>query len=187
MTTPLKTRASILVEWFQLTGDEPQYKEFFAYNDLGIALAIAMNSEACTPTKTGVFVLEKTWEQLCEWQLQDPEGNYKSLEDMLPNFDLSLGDEDEDEDEDEDDVELLQVLAKDEDEYVRIWVARNANCSLELLQVLAKDKHVRVRGSVAMNRNTPNRVLEDLAKDKEVSQYLSAHLSAQKEIADLFR
>lgn len=96
MTTPLETKASILVEWVQLTGKNPNYKEFYEYNDLGIPLAIAINADACTPTKTGAFVLDETWEQLCEWQKQDPEGDYQSLEDMLPNFDLSLGDEDED-------------------------------------------------------------------------------------------
>ena len=96
MTTPLETKASILVEWFQLNGSDPQYKDFFAYNDLGIPLAIAINAEACTPTKTGVFVLDETWEDLCKWQLQDPEGDYQSLEDLLPDFDSGIDDEDED-------------------------------------------------------------------------------------------
>jgi hypothetical protein len=85
MTTPLETKASILVEWFQLNRNKPEYREFFEYNDLGIPLAIAINGEACTPTKTGVFVLEETWEDLCKWLPLPlpPEGDYQSLQQML--------------------------------------------------------------------------------------------------------
>jgi len=162
MTTPLETKASILVEWYKMNKDDPQYNEFFEYNDLGTPLAISINANLCTITKTGSLVIEETWKELCKWQLQNPEGDYQSIQDMLPNW----IDDYEDYEDDDDSVELLEVLAKDKDASVRSGVAYTANCPVGLLEVLAKDKHESVRSGVADNANSPFELLEILAKDK---------------------
>ena len=64
-------------------------------------------------------------------------------------------------------VEKLTVLASDETWWVRCAVARNENAPIELLIVLAQDKHCWVRGAVAENENTSADVLAMLAKDKD--------------------
>ena len=64
---------------------------------------------------------------------------------------------------------MLELLAKDEDEYVRSNVANNLNTPIPILEILAKDSNEDVRSSVAQNPKTPTPVLELLAKDEDSS------------------
>jgi hypothetical protein len=61
----------------------------------------------------------------------------------------------------------LEELAEDEDEDVRLRVARNANTPASVLEQLAADENWQVRFNVAENMNTPVSVLEKLAEDDE--------------------
>ena len=61
----------------------------------------------------------------------------------------------------------LEELAEDEDEDVRLRVARNANTPASVLEQLAADENWQVRFNVAENMNTPLSVLEKLAEDDE--------------------
>ncbi len=61
----------------------------------------------------------------------------------------------------------LEELAADEDEDVRLRVARNANTPASVLEQLAADENWQVRFNVAENMNTPLSVLEKLAEDDE--------------------
>ena len=61
----------------------------------------------------------------------------------------------------------LEKLAEDEDEDVRLRVARNANTPASVLEQLAADENWQVRFNVAENMNTPLSVLEKLAEDDE--------------------
>jgi len=61
----------------------------------------------------------------------------------------------------------LEKLAEDEDEDVRLRVARNANTPASVLEQLAADENWQVRFNVAENMNTPLSVLEMLAEDDE--------------------
>ena len=61
----------------------------------------------------------------------------------------------------------LGKLAEDEDEDVRLRVARNANTPASVLEQLAADENWQVRFNVAENMNTPLSVLEKLAEDDE--------------------
>ena len=61
----------------------------------------------------------------------------------------------------------MEKLAEDEDEDVRLRVARNANTPASVLEQLAADENWQVRFNVAENMNTPLSVLEKLAEDDE--------------------
>jgi hypothetical protein len=63
--------------------------------------------------------------------------------------------------------EVMNRLAKDNDNIVRCEVARNSNTSPETLDLLANDENSFVRRNVAENTNTPPEALERLANDKE--------------------
>ena len=61
----------------------------------------------------------------------------------------------------------LEKLAEDEDEYVRRYVAENANTPVSVLEKLAEDENEDVRKAVATNANTP--VEKKAAKDDKVT------------------
>jgi len=61
-------------------------------------------------------------------------------------------------------LEVLQILATDEDEYTRVAVAENEKTSPEILQILATDEDEYVRTAVAGNPNTPPKVLTAFSK-----------------------
>jgi hypothetical protein len=63
-------------------------------------------------------------------------------------------------------VDVLKVLAQDENDDVRSYVARNPNTSPETLQILAQDENKYIRFNVARNPNTSPEVLQILAQDK---------------------
>jgi hypothetical protein len=62
---------------------------------------------------------------------------------------------------------VLEALANNDDENVRIEVANNPSTPARVLEALAKDKERSVREFVATNPRTPLRALEVLAKDKD--------------------
>ena len=57
--------------------------------------------------------------------------------------------------------EALELLATDEDSYVRYWVARNPNTPPEALKLLATDEDRYVRHNVLLNPNK-NQIIERL-------------------------
>lgn len=59
-------------------------------------------------------------------------------------------------------IEILTILSKDKDWYVRYRVAKNTNTPKEGLTILSKDKDRYVRYCVAKNPNTPTEVLTKL-------------------------
>jgi hypothetical protein len=63
--------------------------------------------------------------------------------------------------------EVLTILARDEDYWVRCGVARSPNTPPETLTILARDKDWGVRCGVAWNPNTPPEILTFLARDED--------------------
>jgi hypothetical protein len=62
---------------------------------------------------------------------------------------------------------VLNILSKDSDEYVRMYVAINPNTPVEVLNILSKDSYDDVRGNVARNPNTPVETFNILSKDSD--------------------
>jgi len=66
--------------------------------------------------------------------------------------------------------QTLELLANDDNPYVRRRVANNPNTQPEILERLAKDKEYMVRGRVAQNPNTPQYIKDYL----KIKNYLSS-------------
>ena len=64
-------------------------------------------------------------------------------------------------------IEILTILSKDKNKYVRSHVAKNSNTSKGALAKLSEGKESWVKMRVAENPNTPVKVLTKLSKDKE--------------------
>ncbi|MDR3128421.1 MAG: hypothetical protein LBT99_03765 [Bifidobacteriaceae bacterium] len=64
--------------------------------------------------------------------------------------------------------EMLEKLARDENEYVRMEVAESKNTSTKALEKLSYDENKDVRHCVAHNPNTPPETLAKLADDEWV-------------------
>ena len=62
---------------------------------------------------------------------------------------------------------ILEILSDDRDDNVRFGVAVNENTPAPLIKKLANDDDEGVRGAVARNPNTPTDVLETLARDND--------------------
>ncbi|WP_131765157.1 HEAT repeat domain-containing protein [Candidatus Protofrankia californiensis] len=62
-------------------------------------------------------------------------------------------------------MEVLRILARDEDDRVRGMVARKRKISDDILEILAVDPEESVRNAVALNPRTPRALLEILTKD----------------------
>jgi hypothetical protein len=81
------TKAEIIVDFVVRNSEDEAYSEFFAYNDLGIPLAVAFNANLCTLNDEGNKMLNETYKLLCEELGSDPELNYVDLDDLLENPD----------------------------------------------------------------------------------------------------
>lgn len=66
-------------------------------------------------------------------------------------------------------LEILSILARDEDSAVRAFVAMKNKLSMDLFKLLASDSDDFVRERIAFNKNTPIEVLRELANDKRAS------------------
>ena len=69
-------------------------------------------------------------------------------------------------------VEVLMILAKDEDGDVREGLAKNKNTPPEILSILAKDPQSDIRAYVAFNPNTPENVLRYFLENKNEYDYI---------------
>lgn len=62
-------------------------------------------------------------------------------------------------------LEILSILAKDEDVDVRWMVAMKRKLSAELFELLSRDSDETVRVRIVFNRKTPIEIIERLAED----------------------
>lgn len=63
-------------------------------------------------------------------------------------------------------IDILQILANDDEPNVRLMVAKKRKLSLDIFEKLAYDSEESVRFAIANNRSTPSHVLENLLNDK---------------------
>ena len=72
-------------------------------------------------------------------------------------------------------LEILAILARDEDPAVRSFVAMKNKLSSELFGLLARDRDSSVRERIAYNKNTPLEVLRVLTEDPNEAIASRAH------------
>lgn len=89
-----KQKANILVEFIQRFNTNEMFDDFFAYNDLGLPLAVCVNADICTLKGQGQEIFNETWEMLCTELSMDSSKDYSDLDEML--FD-QIDDDDDDE------------------------------------------------------------------------------------------
>ena len=65
----------------------PQYADFFDYNDLGLPLAVAVDSDLCTLNEQGLKVLNETYDLLCDELGADKEEEYNFIDELLEDGD----------------------------------------------------------------------------------------------------
>jgi len=78
-------KAELIADYYDAVKDNSDFVEFIQYNDLGIPLAIVLSTQLANGlTDEGKEVLEETWLNVCKHQLVDPDGEYDSIDDLLP-------------------------------------------------------------------------------------------------------
>ena len=79
----IKDKSRIIVGFIQLHFNTPKYYEFFDYNDLGLPVAVAVDSEVCTLNDKGLEVLNETYDLLCDELGADKDEEYEFIDDMI--------------------------------------------------------------------------------------------------------
>lgn len=65
----------------------PKYNDFFDYNDLGLPLAVAVDSDLCTLNEKGLQILNETYDLLCEELGADKDEEYEFIDELLEDAD----------------------------------------------------------------------------------------------------
>jgi hypothetical protein len=82
-------KADIIMEFVQRKADVGVFDDFFAYNDLGIPLAVAVKAGLCELNAQGNVVLDETYAMLLtELGIDDLDKEYKDLDEVLEDSDI---------------------------------------------------------------------------------------------------
>lgn len=71
-------KAELIVAFTSDCINDPQYSEFFEYNDLGIPVAVALQEGLVRLTDKGEALLDETWNEMCDLFDADPDAEYRS-------------------------------------------------------------------------------------------------------------
>lgn len=58
-------------------------QNFFKFNNLGIPFAIGITNEYIKLEKAGEFILEESWQSLCDFLDIDPDDEYENIYDLI--------------------------------------------------------------------------------------------------------
>lgn len=67
--------------------DDEDWADFYAVNDVGLPLAVALLNDVATLANDGEEVLSNTWQAFCARVGIDPEGKYDDLQDVWDESD----------------------------------------------------------------------------------------------------
>jgi hypothetical protein len=90
------TKARIIEDFVGDYGKDPQYQDFFIYNDLGVPLALMINGKMVTPLDEGIDIINETYTMLCDILEVDKDKNYSNYNDFIEDSnadDIELSDE----------------------------------------------------------------------------------------------
>lgn len=79
----IKDKAILLVEFIQANFTDPSFEDFFDYNDLGLPLAVAFESDLCILNDKGTEVLNETYDLMLEEYGVDKNKDYETLDDII--------------------------------------------------------------------------------------------------------
>lgn len=79
----IKQKSSLIVSFIEVHFYTEKYADFFNYNDLGLPLAVAVDSDLCTLNDRGLEILSETYDMLCEELGADKNKEYTFLDEML--------------------------------------------------------------------------------------------------------
>jgi hypothetical protein len=81
----LRSRSEVLRDFHMDYEHDPRWEGFIQQHDLGIPLAVLMVHGMAEPTESGKRQLLDTWYALCGELGADPEGDYNTIDDLIPN------------------------------------------------------------------------------------------------------
>lgn len=168
MNTPFKTRCAILSDVWMSYRHDDSLEDFVAYNDLGLPLAFALDSEMVAPTPQAEETVNETFDMLLEvFDLGDD--GWEDLDHLLGVGSMSVDDVQEP-DEDEDDDENLELAVSDEyKEGYKLGFKAGASAEQERVQSIA-EMHMKWakqlnKGNEFMHWNNVSEILKPIAID----------------------
>ena len=81
-TTPFSNKVSILADLWMNYRDDPEFVDFYEYNDLGLPLAYMLDSNIVESTPMAEAFVNETFALLLAG-LEVEDENYQSLDDLL--------------------------------------------------------------------------------------------------------
>lgn len=82
MTTPQNTRAEILADLWLNYRDDEEFKDFIAYNDLGLPLAYMITTNIVQSTAVADNFINETFDLLLA-AMETEDAGFDSLDDLL--------------------------------------------------------------------------------------------------------
>ena len=81
-TTKFEHKCDILSELWTKYRQEPDFKDFVEYNDIGLPLAFLVSENLVTPSPMAVSLVEESFLLLCA-ALETEDTGFETLEDMF--------------------------------------------------------------------------------------------------------
>ena len=88
------TKCQIIEEFAKKCMDEKIHADFITYNDLGVPLAISVNSEMADLKNNGQEIIDETFALMCELLEVDPNVEYADFDDFIAGSNYEKGTED---------------------------------------------------------------------------------------------
>jgi len=83
MDSKLYSKAEILVDVHRRYSDDPDWKDFFYYNDVGVYLAYTVHYDFGELNDNGIRWINRAWLALCRIIMVDSDEEYDFFDDML--------------------------------------------------------------------------------------------------------
>lgn len=81
--TPFETRCDILSDLWIEYKEEPQFRDFVSYNDLGLPLAFLVSEDLVTPNDKAIMMVNETFVLLLRSLEIEEDAGFDSLDDLL--------------------------------------------------------------------------------------------------------
>jgi hypothetical protein len=83
--TPIESRIDILADFWITYKDNPEFKDFIQYNDLGLPLAYAISSGIISESPVANGFVNETFDLLLE-AMEVPDDGFETLDDLIIRY-----------------------------------------------------------------------------------------------------